>query len=65
MKNQATIISNIKSTDNFVIVEFDATLDTKAKKLSQPKSVFFTHDQAKKIGLNESCIGFEFESKRV
>ena len=65
MKNQATIISNIKTTDNFVIVEFDATLDTKAKKLSKTSSVFFTHDQAKKIGLTEKCIGYEFVSKRV
>jgi len=62
MKN---IIANIKTTDNFVIVEFNASLDKKAKKLSRPSSVFFTHAQAKTLGLSDEAIGYEFVSKRV
>ena len=65
MKNQPNIIANIKSTTNFVIVEFDASIDKKAKKLSKTSSVFFTHAQAKTLGLSEEVIGYEFVSKKV
>ena len=65
MEKEKLFIANIKLTKNFVIVEFDATLDKKAKKLSAVQSVFFTHAQAKTLGLSDEAIGYEFESKRV
>lgn len=65
MKNETLIISAVKTTTNFVVIEFDGSIDHKAKKLSAIQSVFFTHAQAKKLGLSEKVIGYEFESKRA
>jgi hypothetical protein len=57
------IIADINITDNFVILKFESTLDKKAKKLTKPKDVFYTTEQAKKLGLDEKCVGFVFIEK--
>jgi hypothetical protein len=53
------IISEIKITDNYVIVKTESTLDKKAKKLFVSNDLFFTTAQAKKLGLDANCVGYE------